>query len=330
MKIVVDLIGGEHPPEVLVRGCIETVIEEDIQLVLVCKREFCLKELEKYSFDKSKIELVDCSESIGMDEIPLRAVKEKPNSSIMVATRLLKEEKADALFSPGNTGAIIASSLLNIGKIKNVKKLAIGVMFPHRTGNTLLLDCGANLECNEKHLKEFAYLGLLYYSKIFNNDNPKIGLLNVGSEAYKGNKIALKANKLLASSGLNFIGNVEGTNIFDGSVDVAVCDGFTGNILLKSSESLAKELIAFFSEMLKEKVYNHISDDIKKENFKSIKDLLDFKSYGGAPLLGLSKTVVIGHGISNDRAIKNGIKLASSLVKANLVGHIENYFANKK
>ena len=321
MKVVVDIMSGEHPPQVLINGCIEALKQTDDSLILIGKENICKEYLKGKEYPNDRLIIEHCEDVIYMDEIPIKAIKAKPNSSIMKACRLLQEGKADALFSPGNTGATVAASLLTVGKVDQIKKIGIGITIPQRIGNTLLIDGGANVDCSIKHYVQFAILGHIFTKYLWNIEKPRIGLLNIGSEKTKGNSIIKKAYQALLKTDLNFIGNIEGNNLFDSSVDVVVCDGFIGNILLKSNEQLARLIIGEITEKYLKKMKIDES-----EITKSILNINNQINYGGAPLLGIKKTVVIGHGVTNDITIVNGIKIASQLAKANINKYIEKYY----
>jgi len=325
MKVVLDAMGGDFAPQVPVMGAVQAVKEFDITVILVGDEKAIKKELSKYSYPKGKIEIVHAEDQVLMDDQPSKALKKK-NSSIHVGTKLLKDGLADAFLSAGNTGAVMAISLFTLGRIKGVERPAISTILPNQNGKTFLLDVGANVDCKPYHLLQFAIMGEAYAKYVLGEKNPRVGLLNIGEEENKGNELTKEAYKLLKEArkrGLNFVGNAEGRDIYSGKFDVIVCDGFVGNVALKLSESLAKIL----AQILKEEIEGHFISKIGaitlKPAIKGFKKRTDYAEWGGAPLLGIRKPVIISHGSSNAKAIKNAIKVASQFAKSNLDEHIE-------
>ncbi len=323
MKVVLDAMGGDFAPQVPVMGAVQAVKDFDISVVLVGDETLIKKELGKYSYPKGKLEVLHAPSSVRMDEQPSKALK-KRDSSIYLGLNLLKEGKADAFVSAGNTGAVMAVSLFTVGRIKGVDRPAITAVLPNLKGYTFLLDVGANVDCKPYHLLQFAIMGSAYAKYVLNEENPRVGLLNVGEEEGKGNELTKEAYRLLKSAnGINFIGNAEGRDIYSGDFDVIVCDGFVGNVCLKLSESLAKILAKILKEEIDKHFISKIGAITLKPAIKGFKRRIDYAEIGGAPLLGLNAPVIISHGSSNAKAIKNAIKTAVSFAQSKVNQHIE-------
>ena len=325
MRVVLDAMGGDNAPQVPVRGAVQAAKELGVEVILTGKKELIEDELSKYSYSGNLIKVVDAPESISMDEQPSKALKKK-NSSVHVGMSLIKNKEADAFVSAGNTGAVMAISVFSLGRLKGVERPAISTVLPNLKGHTFLLDVGANVDCKPHHLLQFAVMGEAYAKYVLGDENPRIGLLNIGEEETKGNELTKEAYKLLkkaSEKGLNFVGNAEGRDIYSGDFDVIVCDGFVGNVALKLSESLAKIL----AKILKEEIENHFISRLGaitlKPAIKSFKKRIDYAEWGGAPLLGVKAPVIISHGSSNAKAIKNAIKVACQFAESNLNSYIE-------
>ncbi len=325
MRIVLDAMGGDFAPQVPVMGAVQAVKELGVNIVLVGKRDLIEEELKKYSYPAHLIEVVDAPQVVAMDEQPAKALK-KRGSSIHVGLNLVKEGKADAFVSAGNTGAVMAVSLFTVGRVKGVERPAITAILPNLTGYTFLLDVGANVDCKPSHLLQFAVMGSVYARYVLGEENPRVGLLNVGEEEGKGNELTKEAYKLLKAvgeRGLNFVGNAEGRDIYSGKFDVVVCDGFVGNVCLKLSESLAKILAKILKEEIEKHFISRVGAITLKPAIKSFKKRIDYAEIGGAPLLGLNAPVIISHGSSNAKAIKNAIRTATRFVRSDLNRHIQ-------
>lgn len=304
MKIGIDVMGGDYAPKEVIKGIGLALkeISNHINLVLFGKKDLILKELQKNSLiDSKKLTIIDCSDIITMDEHAIKALKNKPDSSINKGISYLASKKIDGFASAGNTGAVFASSYYSIKPIPGVLRPCISAILPKESGGvTILLDVGANADCKAETICQFGHLGSLFAKHVYNITQPKIALLNLGSEESKGNLLAQTSYKLMSTTkDYTFVGNIEGSDLFNPDVDVVVCDGFTGNIVLKQAES--------FYNLLKKR---NIND--------SYFERLNYENYGGTPILGLDKTVIIGHGISNEIAIKNMIQLTEETIKANL------------
>ncbi len=325
MNVALDAMGGDFAPQIPVMGAVQAVKEFGINVTLVGKAEEIEKELNKYSFPKDRIKVVHAENAVSMEEQPSKAVKIK-NSSIKVGLELVKSGECDAFVSAGNTGAIMAISLFTAGRINGVERPAISTILPNLKGHTFLLDVGANVDCKPLHLLQFAVMGSAYAKYVLGDENPRVGLLNIGEEAGKGNEVTKEAYKLLAEAkgkGLNFVGNAEGRDIYSGKFDVIVCDGFVGNVALKLSESLAKILAKILKEEIEKHFISKIGSITLKPAIKGFRRRIDYAEWGGAPLLGVKVPVIISHGSSNAKAIKNAIKTATQFVKSELNKRIE-------
>jgi len=317
IRIAIDAMGGDNAPFSIVAGTVMgyRVLRDSADLILVGNAQRIRQELISLKADNLPIQVIDAPETIDMIDHPLEAVKQKKNSSINIGLALQKEGKADAFISAGNTGAVMASSLLTLGRLKGVSRPAIAALFPTSEGVALVLDVGANSDCKAQHLYQFGIMGAIYSKFILKVKNPKVGLLSIGEEQTKGNELTIASHKLLDNSALNFCGNVEGRDILKGTTDVVVCDGFVGNIILKFAESAG----SFFSTTIKKKIrgnlFANIGAILMSAAFRSFKQSLDSAEYGGAPLLGINGVCIICHGSSSPRAIKNAILVGVDVVR---------------
>lgn len=318
IRIALDAMGGDYAPLETVRGAVEATLEQPISVILVGLEDKLLLELKKYK-RVINISVEPSSEIIGMDEPPAQAVKQKKDSSINVAVRLVKEKRADAVLSAGNTGALMASALFGLGRIKGVERPAIATIFPTGSGEILLLDMGANVDCKPKHLKQFAEMGSLYAEHVMHIKNPRVGLLNIGEEEEKGNELTRTAHSLLKGTSLNFIGNVESKEILGGKVDVIVCDGFVGNLILKFAESVSQMMLKLLRKELSKSPIAKLGGLLLLPTIKNIRKLTDYHEYGGAPLLGINGVCFKAHGRAKGRAIKNALRVTAEAVKEDLV-----------
>jgi len=322
IRIGLDAMGSDNSPAVDVEGAVLAAREFKHEIVLVGKRELLEKELEKHKPIPDNISIQHADEVIGMHEQPVLSVRRKKHSSVVVLNNLAKEKKIDAMVSAGNTGAMVCAATLKCRLLPGVERAGIGVIMPTLKGTVLMIDCGANIDAKPKHLLQYAIMGSAYLEYIFNNRSPKVGLLNIGEEESKGTGFLKEAYGVLELSGLNFIGNIEGRDIFTGDCDVIVCDGFVGNVALKVSESTAHALIEMLRRELKSSVLTKIGALLAKKAFLSLKRKMDYAEYGGAPLLGIDGVCIICHGSSSAKAIKNAIRVAVEEVTKNVNKHI--------
>lgn len=324
MRIAVDAMGTEKGVGTAVEGALKAAEENrQIEVILVGDREKIEKEAGRLHLEELPFPVIHASEVVKMDDSPSTCLNKK-DSSIAVALDLLREKRADALVSAGNTGAVMALSLLKLGRLKGVKRPCLAAVFPTiNGGKVVLLDVGANVDCRPYHLFQFAVMGSVYAYKILKKRKPRVGLLNIGTEENKGNRLTTQTFKLLKDSSLNFVGNIEGGDITSGKVEVVVCDGFVGNIILKFAESFARTTLNVV-ERGAEKALFGLGGLISREWRKSLRKDLDYAEYGGVPLLGVDGVCVIAHGASSSKAIKNAIVTSFEFAKAAINRHIES------
>ena len=321
IRIAIDAMGGDFAPEEVIKGTVEATLELPVHIVLVGDEPEIKKQLARHKRTGS-ISVVHAAEVIGMDEAPALAVKQKKDSSVSVAVRLVKAGRVDAVISAGNTGAFMAASLFGLGRIRGVERPAIATIFPTMGKDVLLLDMGANVDCKPKHLKQFAEMGSLYAEHIMHVANPRVGLLNIGEEPSKGNELTREVYPLLKHSKLNFIGNVESKEILSGNVDVIVCDGFVGNLILKFGESLSKTIFTLLKKELTKNPLSKLGAFILYPAFRRLKKSIEYDEYGAAPLLGINGVCFKAHGRAKAKAIKNAIKTTAEAVKEKIVQYI--------
>ena len=325
-RIVVDAMGGDFAPLQQVTGAVDAINQDkDLTVILTGDKPQIEEILSTLKYDKQRLEIVHTTETISMEEIPTKAVKAKKDSSLVVAFRLLKEGKADGLVSSGSTGAVLTAGVLILGRIKGVSRPALCPAIPnHRGGATLICDCGANLECKPINLIHFAMMASAYANVAFGVENPKVGLLNNGTEDHKGLLLQQEVNAELKNlSCVNYVGNVEGRDLMYGDIDVMVADGFTGNIATKSVEGCGKAVSTLMKREFKRNIFTKIKALLCSKIIKNIKKGLDYEGLGGATFLGLQKPVVKGHGNSKARAISVCISQAAKAVRGNLSDKIK-------
>ena len=316
MRIVVDAMGGDHGPGVVIDGALAAVKEYNTDIVLVGDEAKIKACLSKAKYHGDKVSVVHADEVIGMHESPATSVRRKRNSSIVVGINLVKEGKADAFFSAGNTGAVVSAATLSLRLLAGIERPGIAIITPTLKGIALIIDVGANIDAKPLHLLQYGYMGCAYLEGVFHKQNCLVGLLNVGEEESKGTDFIKEAYELISKSNLNFIGNVEGKAMFSGVCDVIVCDGFVGNVALKVTEGTAEAIQVFMKRhLLKTNILGKLGILLLKKTFINFKKDLDYAEYGGAPLLGVDGVVIIGHGRSNASAIKNAIRVAGEEVE---------------
>jgi len=331
MHIAIDAFGSDNAPFPEVEGAIIAVKEGLCdKIYLVGKQDILTKQLEKYYFPKDKIEIVHASEVITMSDSPAKVVREKKDSSLVRAIQLHKEGTAQAVVSAGNTGAVMAASLFGYGRIKSILRPAIATTFPTQSHPEIILDVGANVECNPENLVQYAILGSLYFKFFFEADNPRVALLNIGEEESKGNELVKDTYaKLKDIKDINFVGNIEGKDLLKGIVDVVVCDGFVGNVMLKTVEGAAYSIMSILKSEMKKDWIAKLGALLSFPAYAYLKKKLDHSEYGGALLVGLNGISVVSHGRSNAKAIKNAVGLAAHLAKSGFVQHTKEYFEEK-
>ncbi len=316
--IAVDAMGGDYPVTVPVEGAVQAVNDYGIEVILVGKQTEIEAELEKYHYDPQKLLIKDCSEVVEMDESPALALRQKKDSSIRVALDLHKDKKADAVVSVGHTGAAMATAKFVLKAINHIDRPALATVMPSLKKPFVILDLGANTDCKSEYLLQFALMGDAYTRLLFDTKSPRISLLNNGEEEGKGNTIVKEAYDLLKESTLNFVGNIEGKAMFQGKIDVIVCDGFVGNIALKVAEGTSDFIQAILREEISKSWLAKSSFLGLRKTFQALKNRTDYKQWGGAPLLGVRGVVIIGHGNSNAKTIKGAIKHAQECVNLGL------------
>lgn len=320
MKIAVDAMGGDYAPSVIVEGAVNAAKEFGCKVILVGIEERIKEELRKRgAADNSSIEIVNANEVIEMSEPAALSIRKKRGSSIHKGIELIKTQNADAFFSAGNTGAVVCAATLGLGMLSGIERPGISIMIPTLKKNpTLIIDVGANIDAKPLHLLQYAAMASVYYQNIFQFTKPSIGLLNIGEEEAKGTDFVKETHQLLTESNLNFIGNIEGKDIFKGKAEIVICDGFVGNIALKVSEGVAEAL----GQLLKRELMNNLMAKIGLffiyKSLKRFKKNLDYSEYGGAPLLGVDGIVIIGHGRSSAKAVKNAIRVAMKEVDSSV------------
>lgn len=324
MRIIVDGMGGDKGAKEVVKGCVEAVKELDVNIIIVGKQETIKKELDKYEFSRNKIEIINATEIISNDEEPVLAIRRKKDSSIVVGLNALVEQEGDAFVSAGSTGSLLTGGLFIVKRIKGIERAALTTVYPTTNGMSLLIDAGANVDCKPEYLKQFAIMGSIYCEKILGINSPKVGLANIGTEEGKGNTLTREAYDLIKDLNINFIGNVEVRDIPEGITDVIVCDGFVGNVILKLTEGMAISLFGALKEEFTKSLKSKIGALMLKPQLKSFKGKLDYREYGGAPLLGIKQPVIKAHGSSDAFAIKNAIRQAENFVEKDVINRIKN------
>lgn len=317
MHIALDAMGGDHGPDEQVIGAIQALEETDLQLTLVGDEtgiQSCLRRLTPSASLLRRLQIVHTTEMVEMGESPVVAIRKKKNSSVMLAFDLVKRGQADAAVSAGNSGATLAAAIRKLGRLKNVARPGIANAFPTLKKPVVMMDVGANVDCRPQHLFQFAVMASAF-SQVFDVKSPRVGILSIGAESGKGNQLVKDTYALLDKSSLNFVGNVEGRDIFQGDIDVIVCDGFVGNICLKVSEGLAEAATEMIRDGIMGSLKAKVGYLLARSVFKTLKKKVDYAEYGGAPLLGINGTGIICHGKSNAIAIKNAIIEAGKIVE---------------
>lgn len=311
MKIAVDAMGGDRGPAEIVAGAVAAAREFNLQVILVGIKESIESELKRHEISNLPVFVQPATEVVEMDESPAKAMRRKRNSSMAVGLRLVRDGRAQGFISAGNSGAVMAIAMVTLKKLKGIDRPAIVTCLPTLKEPVSVLDVGGNVDCDPVHLAQFAIMGSVYAQRVLQRKFPKIGLLSNGEEESKGNELTRATHELLKNSPLNYLGPVEGRDIFPGEVDVIVCDGFVGNIILKSAEGLALAMTSILKEELTASPWRKLGALICRRGLKEVKERVDYAEYGGAPLLGINGNCFIAHGSSCRRAIKNGIRLCA-------------------
>ncbi|GAA3651633.1 phosphate acyltransferase PlsX [Asaccharospora irregularis] len=326
MRIVIDGMGGDNAPKSNVEGVVNAIKEYNVDLIITGDKKLLEEEFSKYEFDRSKLEIVNTTEIIENEDKPVKAIRSKKDSSMVVALNLVKEGRADAVISAGNTGALLAGGLFIVGRIKGIDRPCLCPAIPNvKRGMTIIADGGANADCKPKNLVEFAAMSDIYARKVLGHKNPKLALANVGIEEGKGNDLVKKSYEELKKLDLNFIGNIEARDVINAYTDIIVCDGFTGNILLKSAEGVAMSVMGLLKETFMSSTKGKMGALLLKEDLKKLKSFMDYSEYGGAPLLGVNGGVIKAHGSSNSLAIKNAIRQGIRFSEGNVIESIKEF-----
>lgn len=321
MKLYVDVMGGDHGPSVIIKGCIEAIKEYDVSLILVGNKDIIEEVLLEENFDNPRISILNATETISFNEEPVKAIRRKKDSSIVVALRHMKEDDPEnsVLISAGSTGALLAGGTLILGRIKGVKRPGLGTYIPQEDKSIFMIDVGASSDAQPDYLLTYAKLATVYLEAVDGRNNPTVGLLNVGAEEEKGNLLLKESYQLIKNSNLNFFGNIESRDIFTTEADIVVCDGFTGNIEIKTIEGIASFLFDGLKKTLLSSIKGKIGALLIKNDLKAFKAKYDSEEIGGSPLLGVRGGVIKAHGSSSAYAIKNAIRQAISFAQKEVV-----------
>ena len=323
MRIVLDAMGGDHAPEVVVEGAVRAGRDLDVEIFLVGQPETIQPELAKYDTTDLRLPIIPASQVVEMDEHPATAVRAKPDSSMVVGMKLVKEGDAQAFVSAGNSGGVLAAALFRLGRIQGIRRPALSSVWPTRHGRCFLLDGGANTDCKPEYLLQFALMGSVYARKVLGIENPRVGIVSNGEEEGKGSILVQETYQLLKGSPLNFIGNVEGKDIFRDLADVVVTDGFTGNVIVKTSEGVAKMLMEILEEEIRKRPLAMLGALLAKPAFRAVAKILDYREYGGGILLGVNGVVIVAHGRSDAQAIASAVRVAKQAVEGKVVSTIQ-------
>lgn len=325
MKIAVDIFGGDNSPSALIDGCVEAAkLYDDVEFIFTGDERVITDYMSEKGYGSSRISIIDAPETITCGEQPTVAIKRKKNSSLVKALELVASKEADAFVSAGSTGAVLAGATLIVRRIKGVKRPALAPVMPTVKGPVLLIDCGANVDCKPNYLQQFAVMGSAYMKKVCGIDAPRVGLINNGAEAEKGNELTKSAYKLLENTDINFVGNCEARYTMTGDYDVLVCDGFVGNAVLKCTEGVARSVMSIMKQELMASPITKLGALISKSGFKRVKKRMDYTEYGGAPLLGINGCIIKAHGSSNAKAITSAIGQARSYCIGDVTAAIQS------
>lgn len=323
MKIVLDAMGGDYAPQVAVEGSVLAARELGLEVVLVGRGEAIRQELEKHDTSGLSLPIVHASQVIEMTDKPAQAVKVKKDSSMVVGMDLVKKGEAQAFVSAGNSGGVMVAALFRLGRIKGIQRPALCAILMSREEPFCILDVGANIDCKPLYLLQFAIMGGVYMERVLGIGRPRVGIVSNGEEEGKGSQLVIEAYQLLKRSGLNFIGNVEGKDLFSGLADVVVSDGFTGNVMIKLAEGMAVFFSGVIEEEIKRSPLTALGGLLAKPAFRRVKSRLDYSEYGGVPLLGVEGVVIVAHGRSNSKAIKNALRMAKRTVEGRVIEAIK-------
>ncbi|MGL5676731.1 MAG: phosphate acyltransferase PlsX [Cellulosilyticaceae bacterium] len=326
-KIAIDVMSGDYAPDELIKGCIRASKDTKCTLVLVGNEKVIRKQLETSTYDTAKIEIVNAEDIITMEDSPVTAIRTKKDASMVVGLRLVKEKAVDGFVCAGNTGALLAGATLLVGRIKGVERPALAPLLPTKTGYSLLIDCGANVDAKPSYMTQFARMGTVYLEECVGIKNPKVGLINIGAEEEKGNALTKEAFKLLKEEeGITFIGNIEAREIPSGKADILVCDAFVGNVVLKFMEGFGLWVFGMLKDEFKSSLKTKIAALLMKKNLYNLKSKFYYDDKGGAPLLGVNGLVVKTHGNSKEQQIYSTIMQTEKFIEDQLIQKIANRF----
>ena len=333
MKIIIDAMGGDNAPSAVIEGANKAKKLLGVDVVLVGKKEVIRQYISDNKIDED-FEIVDARENIGMDEDPTLAIREKKDSSMSVALKMLADGNGDAVVSAGSTGALLAGATLLVKRIHGIRRAAFAPVIPAGEHGVMLIDCGATAECTPEYLLQFALMGSYYAQKIMGCNNPKVGLLNIGTEPGKGDNLRMESFSLLKKAGqmgkINFIGNIEGTSVFEGVADVVVSDGFTGNVLLKTTEGAIKYMMGSVKKVFYKNAKNKLAAAVLKKDLAKMKKAFDVNEIGGTALIGISKPVIKAHGSSDAEAVFAAIRQAGVFIERNIIDDIKQNIDSMK
>ena len=337
MRIILDAMGGDNAPLAPVMGAVQAAKDFGAEITLVGRGEAILEVLRTNGIDTlpAGIEIANADDVVDMHDDPARVIRQKPNSSMVMGLKMLSDEQGDAFVSAGSTGALLTGATLLVKRVKGIRRAAMGPAMPNKAGGkTIILDCGANAECTPEFLLQFGLVGSLYAKKNMGVENPKVGLLNIGTEDTKGTPLQKEAYALLKAAGeqglINFVGNVEGRDVPLGAVDVVVCDGFAGNVLLKSIEGTAMFMGSLMSKMFKKNLLSKLAALLVMKDIKAFKKLLDYREIGGTPFLGIRKPVIKAHGSSDVLAFRNAVHQAMEAANSDITAELEQMLSSMK
>lgn len=322
MKILVDAMGGDHAPQAPVEAAARAVKELDVDIVLVGDPGIIKEELKKHEYPSERISIAEATEVISNHDEPAMAVRTKKGASVVVAANMLKKGEGDAMLSMGNTGALLASGLLIVGRIKGINRPALATALPTAKGPKLLLDAGANTNCRPVNLVQFGIMGDVYMHNVMGIKTPDVGIISNGEEEGKGDDLTKKSYELMKKAPFKFIGNIEGRDVMEGTADVMVCDGFVGNVVLKTVEGMGHVFGDLLKDMFKKNLLTKLGAMCVYGGVKNLKKMMDYREYGGAPLLGCKKPVIKGHGSSDSLAVFNAIRQAKLFVETDVINNI--------
>lgn len=328
LRIALDAMGGDKGPEEMVAGAVLAVQGTGLSVTLLGDEARLKAALSTHVYPADRLEVVHTSQVVAMDESPFDGIRKKKDASIVRAFALHREGRVDAVVSAGNSGATMAAAIKYLGRLEGISRPGIAGIYPTLKGPVAMMDVGANVDCRPQHLYEFGIMAAAFARELFGVERPRVGLLSIGEEGGKGNVLVKKSHELFKKSSLNYIGNVEGRDTFQGDVDVIVCDGFVGNVCLKLSEGLAEAVISMLGDEIRKSTKAKLGYLLAKDAFASFRKRVDYAEYGGAPLLGIKGTGIVCHGRSNAVAIKNAIRVAAEMVAHKVNDHIVELLAH--